>query len=512
VDWSYNSLTEPERMLLARLSVFAGGFTLDAAEYVCSDAALDPVSVFDVLVSLIDKSLVVADRTEGRYGLLETIRQYAREKLLDIGDVDSVRARHGTFFARFAADRRDQRFGPDAALALDACDADHDNLRQALEWTIINQDTDAALALAVDLAGFWMTRGFNTEARAFVERILALPGGDESLRVRCTTSAAYLATFQLEERAADAFVSDALPRARRLGDPDLLAGILTAAATSNHFGGHFARGRTYAEEAVSVARSGSSVPQLASAAFRAGCIARDQGDVDAARSFAREALVTSRQLGFAVLIGMALTSQALLLSYFEQDHAGAADLLEEALEQHRKAGTRSPVMSEVVLYLGQEMLALGRTERARTLTEEGLQRARDNASLSMEILGLTYLGHVELAEGNLDEAASRYRQAITVAQTLHAPVRASAALHALGRFEAAAGRPDEAAQLLATVESALVDQDDPARFISPRLAPRHAETVADLRAALGEAAFVRAWSAGVSSSLDDAIDRVLAQS
>jgi tetratricopeptide (TPR) repeat protein len=169
-------------------------------------------------------------------------------------------------------------------------------------------------------------------------------------------------------------------------------------------------------------------------------------------------------------------------------------------------------MSEVVLYLGQEMLALGRTERARTLTEEGLQRARDNASLSMEILGLTYLGHVELAEGNLDEAASRYRQAITVAQTLHAPVRASAALHALGRFEAAAGRPDEAAQLLATVESALVDQDDPARFISPRLAPRHAETVADLRAALGEAAFVRAWSAGVSSSLDDAIDRVLAQS
>src|SRR5262249_46772525 len=105
-----------------------------------------------------------------------------------------------------------------------------------------------------------------------------------------------------------------------------------------------------------------------------------------------------------------------------------------------------------------------------------------------------------------------YRQAITVAQAAHAPLRACAALHALGRLAATTSRPDEAARLLATVESALVDQDDPARFISPRLAPRHAEIVAALRADLGEPAFGHACVAGVTSSLDDTINRVLAQS
>ena len=183
VDWSYNSLTESERLLLGGLSVFVGGFTLDAAEEVCGGDLGDAAGVFDALVSLIDKSLVVADPTGGRYSLLETIRQYAREKLLDSGDADELRTRHRDFFAGFARSGSVERTGPNAERWIDKLAADHANFRQALEWAIVTEAADVALNLAADLGMYWGAAGF-TEARDY------LAGPRPARRRRTTRSSA----------------------------------------------------------------------------------------------------------------------------------------------------------------------------------------------------------------------------------------------------------------------------------------------------------------------------------
>jgi len=197
--------------------------------------------------------------------------------------------------------------------------------------------------------------------------------------------------------------------------------------------------------------------------------------------------------------------QALLASSFDDDHVTAAALLEEVVDRRRAAGITDVFFVLACLSLGQELMELGELERARSLTEEARTIARDSGNVINEVFALTYLGNIAFAEGDPHEATRHYRDAISRAKHLHAPNEALLPLHAFGRLAAATGRFEDAAQLLAAVESALADPDDPTRPISPRIAPRHAATVNAVRSALGDTAFHAAWSTGATLTVDDAI-------
>ena len=135
IDWSYDLLSASEQVLLRRLAVFAGGWTLDAGEAACAGEPIDEGDVLDVLTALVEKSLVIYEEADERYRLLETVRQYARERLLNGGEVEAVRSRHLDFFARLAEEAKAQLGGPSQAVWLDRLEADHDNLRAALDWS-----------------------------------------------------------------------------------------------------------------------------------------------------------------------------------------------------------------------------------------------------------------------------------------------------------------------------------------------------------------------------------------
>lgn len=180
IDWSYDLLQEQEKRLLCCLSVFAGGWTLEAAEAVCAGADIEDWEVLDLLTSLVDKSLVVFEEREAqvRYRLLETVRQYAQDRLRESQEGDAVLSRHREHFLVLSEMAEEQLLGPAQVEWMQRLEAEHENLRAALDGSIQEMQqgiqSEEALRFCGTLSRFWMIRGYFAEGRQWCERTLAM--------------------------------------------------------------------------------------------------------------------------------------------------------------------------------------------------------------------------------------------------------------------------------------------------------------------------------------------------
>jgi predicted ATPase/class 3 adenylate cyclase/DNA-binding CsgD family transcriptional regulator len=257
VDWSHALLTDPERVLFRRLSVFMGGFDLDAAQIVAAADDIKSYQVLDQLALLVDKSLVVAENITGRmrYRLLETVRQYAREKLAECGEADTVRTRHRDHYTAMAG-LLDVPAEADYARRFEHVDSDFDNLRAAYAWSRENSDTDLALQLSSSLQPVWLGRGRIREGFEWFDAILTadprhLPEVTLAVRARALADRAELHAALLGADSAD-YVQEALVIAREVADQALLARVLTTCGAVNLANVEVAR--PYFAEASELAR------------------------------------------------------------------------------------------------------------------------------------------------------------------------------------------------------------------------------------------------------------------
>ena len=303
LDWSYDLLSEHEQMLLRRLSVFMGGFPMEAAEEVCGGEGVDQADVLDLVTRLVDKSLVLYDEPGGRprYRLLETVRQYSLGRLEATGETATVQRRHRDWFWRFAEGADRQLRGPEQEIWLERFEAEHDNLRGALEWSRRAQDAaEAELRLAGALYWFWFTRGHWAEGRRWLER--ALERGDEA-----------------SPRALPKVFHAATNFAWRRGDYDLA--------------------RELGEKGLALSRELEDTENCAWLLHHLGIVARRQGDYERARALAGEGLALSRELGDKHLIGVQL-SQLGLVARYQGDFDRATSLNAESLALFREAGDK----------------------------------------------------------------------------------------------------------------------------------------------------------------------------
>ncbi len=257
VDWSHALLTEPEQVLFRRLAVFAGGFDLDAAQAVGADSEVEGYQLLDQLSLLVDKSLVVADDTgDGmRYRLLETVRQYAQEKLGESGEADEVRTRHRDYFTATAVELESQGLAGLEALMRWA-EVEIDNLRAAFAWSRENSDPETALRLVSSLQQFWMRRGRFREGLAGFDAVLTDERPPEistrgvGARSRRTTASSLggLSASASPDRAREALII-----ARQLDDPALIVRALVACGTVALYNAEVAQ--PYFAEAIELARA-----------------------------------------------------------------------------------------------------------------------------------------------------------------------------------------------------------------------------------------------------------------
>ena len=257
VDWSHALLTDTERILFRRLAVFLGGFDLDGAQAVAGADGVERYQVLDQLSLLVDKSLVVAENPGGatRYRLLETVRQYALEKLGESGEADAVRSRHCDYYTAMAA-LLDAPARTDYEQRLEQAELEMDNLRSALGWSLENSDTERALSLASSLQPLWLTRGRMLEGRAWFDTVVA---EDDSNNVE--VPAAVHARALADTAVLNLYVGGSMDRAERalaiareLGVPALLARTLTACGFVAGVSYNAEAARTYYSEAMVFAR------------------------------------------------------------------------------------------------------------------------------------------------------------------------------------------------------------------------------------------------------------------
>src|SRR6516162_9909080 len=302
VDWSHALLTEPERVLFRRLAVFLGGFDLQAAQAVAGHDEVERFQVLDLLTLLVDKSLVVAEHTGGatRYRLLETVRQYALEKLGESGEADAVRARHRDYYTSLAA-QRDAPADRDYEQLIERAETEIDNLRAAFGWSREHSDVELALALASSLQPLWQARGRLREGLVWFDAALAdldaqHPGVAPAVRARALADRAGLA---IRMGAADSLdqAQEALAIAREVNDSALLARALTARGYIAAFLTRFEPARAYFAEAIGLARALDDRWRLGQILAHQAMAASVAGDPIATRAAAEEGRDLAEAIG-----------------------------------------------------------------------------------------------------------------------------------------------------------------------------------------------------------------------
>ena len=256
VDWSHALLTEPERTLFRRLAVFQGGFDLEASQAVGGGTEVERYQILDQLSLLVDKSLVVAEDTSGtmRYRLLETVRQYALEKLGESGEADAVRDRHCDHYTDRAADLWSLMRGADYRL-LGWAEVEIDNLRAAFVWSRENTDVEKALRLASALQRFWVARGRFREGLAWLDAVVSDesgPGVAPEVWVRAVAHQSALTVWLAAPASLDR-AQAAVAIARQLDNPSLIAAALTACGALTMYDPEASR--IYLDEAADLARA-----------------------------------------------------------------------------------------------------------------------------------------------------------------------------------------------------------------------------------------------------------------
>ena len=270
-EWSHNLLDSPEQLVFRRLAVFAGGWTLEAAEAVCGDSALDHHEILDLVCRLVDKSMIQAqprgDRT--RYMLLETLRQFGTERLVQAGEESTVRDRHLLWYVQLAEDVESKLRGPGASLGLDRLAAEHDNLRAALRWSSRRAALiETGLRLAGALGWYWWVRGHPVEGRAWLEELLACaesmghaPSGVELAVARAQAALALLHLRRNDSRAARPLIERTIGFARSAANVPLEALSLLYLGQTEFMDGHLERAQAHLEAGLRLAEQGTGLPR-----------------------------------------------------------------------------------------------------------------------------------------------------------------------------------------------------------------------------------------------------------
>jgi predicted ATPase/DNA-binding SARP family transcriptional activator/DNA-binding CsgD family transcriptional regulator len=408
LDWSYDLLSEPERVLFGRLSVFAGGWTLDAAEAVASGGGVKEDEVLDLLLGLVDKSVVVAEATgegEVRHRMLEPVRQYARMRLEERGEVGAIRRTHAGFFLDLAEVADSELRRPGQGVWLERLETEHDNMRAALAWLVEGGDAQLGLRLAGALAWFWGARGHCSEGRRWLEqllvrgsaapiaarakalvgagRLMALYGNYE--RAEITTEEGLKLYQEIGDRKgisrsrADLgwitlaqgdlertrMLTEGLPRNQESEDSDVRGRRLSTLGWLAWDRGDLERGKSLLEEGLEISRESGDVRGIVFGLTNVGYAAMLRGDYERAKTLTEEGLTLSRELGDQSGVVYLLCNLG-TIAQEQGDHERAAVLFEESVKRNRKLGNKA-ILAELMEGIAGVAGAFGVAVRAARL-------------------------------------------------------------------------------------------------------------------------------------------------
>jgi predicted ATPase/DNA-binding SARP family transcriptional activator len=575
LDWSYDLLSEPERVLMRRLSVFAEGWTLEAAEAVCSgvrdervpsdlnaqdqrqqQASVPPErlnadEVLDLLTSLVEKSLVLYEEQggEGRYRLLETVRQYFSERLLQSGEGEATRGRHLDYYLAMAEEAEPQLMGAQQGEWLERLETEHDNLRAALMFArsdhsdfglptdqdpirnpkskIQNEEQSAIKEMGLRLAGalwrFWSVRGYLTEGREQLAQALARAPAATASRAKALETAGSLAYRQADYRSARSLQEESLAIRRAIGDRRGLAASLRNLGLVSLHQGDYGAAHSLHEESLAINRELGNRWGIAVSLRDLGSVAHTEGEYVAARSLYEESLAILRELGDRVGIANSLRNMG-SIAFLQGKYETARSLFEESLAIRRELGDR-PGIAGSLHDLGSVAHVQGDNGAAHSFFQECLAIRRELGNRPSIACSLWDLGSVAYLQGEYGAALSCFEECLAIRRDLGDHLGIAASLEALAALAcegqgqpgegkvAGGGFPEEgisdrdgagrrAVRLLGAGEAL---REAIAAPVPPGDREAYCRAVSRAREVLGAEAFAAAWTEGREMPLDEAI-------
>ena len=462
IDWSYTLLSEAEKVLFRRLAVFTGGWTLPASRAVCADDSLPEADIFTLLAGLVDKSLALVIRKKGReirYRLLETVRQYAREKLSESGETARLRDRHLDYYLELAGRAEPELVGAEQVAWFSRLEREHDNFHHALAWSLAGAAAgpQAGLRLAICLWWFWFNRGYRKEGPEWFEKTLAA----------CTS--------------------------RDPADLVTRANALARLPWLYYFSSHSEK------EALALGRTlgPAGRESVAFALWGMGAYAFNQTDYARAQSLEERSLKLFRQLGNRWGVCETLTYLG-RIRLAQGDLQQARILLEESLGLARQAGDNNEI-GFALQELGRVALARKDYDQAQALLEESQVHYSEIEAIGN---GWDVLGDVALQKGDTRQATSWYKQTLARYWELGDPLYIAYSLNDLAQVATVCRQPARAARLFGAAE-ALLESSGEILFPLSRL--ENERFLEILRPQLDEATWTACWSEGRAMPLKDAV-------
>jgi predicted ATPase/class 3 adenylate cyclase len=469
MDWSYDLLSENERVLLRRLSVFVGGWSLESAEAVVGHDAILSDLVLDLLTSLVDKSLVNVDEQgeQTRYSMLETVRQYALNKLIESGEAENIRGKHLRYFTRFAEEAEPQFDGTEQARSLNRVETDHDNLRAALDWSHqTDEGAELGQRIACALAEFWVTRGYMTEGRSRIS--LALESAPERTTRR--------------------------------------ANLLSHAANLAYRQSDYPATRAYAEQALAIFRELNDKRGISEALFRLGNTATEEGDYETAPRLFEQALSLKRELKDTKGTARALLNLG-WAALRPGNYALATVRLEEALALHRsnddKSGTAFALSGLAEVAVREQNL-----EQASRLIEQSLAIRKEIGYKWGIGVSLGTWAWIAMRQLDWDAALVRLRESIRVRREIGDKGGMAWCLERLAEVAIATQDDERAVRIYGAAASLRAAMGS---VIDPVDQPEYERNILQLKARLGEGALAKIWAAGYGMSMEQSIADALSE-
>ncbi|MEO8288465.1 MAG: tetratricopeptide repeat protein [Chloroflexota bacterium] len=458
IEWSYNLLDSDEQRLFRLMGVFVGGFTSDALAAIVESQPGVPMQLPDALHSLADKNLVqeqrgVSSTDDGRFRLLEAVREFALERMVSESEVDSAREKHAAYYLSLADSADEQfnrpqgsRWGYEAIKWVDRLEADLDNMRAALDWYRVQAEIEAessgdrveaarttanlemGLRLTTGLRRIWFVRGHFTEGLQWLRAFLVmvpqpLPTSLQPLRAAYAAALALLGRLTLLQGDAEPvrpLLEESLAIARDIGDKQRIAFILLNVGAVGLAQGDYTSARTYHGECLDLYRELGNNWGAAAALEDLGSIELNEGNPQLARALLEESLQLYRAVGESFGAASVLGSLG-SAAYYRQDYDTAHSLWEESLQVRREIRDRSRECHSLVLLGWVELRRANYTESG-AMFREGLVLGRKLGAVVTLHWGLAGFGALASAEGNAERAALLFGAADALREARHVPL------------------------------------------------------------------------------------------
>jgi predicted ATPase len=471
MEWSHALLEEGEKVLFARLSVFAGGRTLEAIEAVCDAEGDLPVETLDGVESLVDKSLLREEERPGgepRFVMLETVHEYAREKLEENGETEEIKHTHAEYFLTLTEEAKAELNGPQQKTWLERLETEHDNIRAALSWALKHAEAGLVIRLGGALWWFWRMRGHYSEGRRWLEEALAIKGrGSPESRARALAGVGALAVEQ--------------------GDLD--------------------RAEEACEEGLELLVGEAREPSEAKLYLLTclGWVAFSREDHGRATELFEESLELSREKMDTWGLAGSLMSLA-TVSHSQGDSERATELYEESMDLYREQGNKGGLAS-CLNNLAMVVYSQGDLGRAIQLTEESVALHRELGARGGVSIGLCNLGWMALLQNDLGRAADLYAESLALAEDL-GHQRVQSGLEGFACLAGAQREAERAAQLWGAAQAL---QEAKGIRRDPDFLAEADARISAVRSGMGEEAWEAAWRKGRAMTIEESVSYAIAE-